>query len=109
MKCVFDSNGFALYFSRALIPHSQSGEVDTTGTTSYFKHVGLYVYRPDALLRFVETGPSTLEKRENLEQLRAMELGMRIKVVEVGHAATGIDTCEQLELARNLFASQGSR
>jgi 3-deoxy-manno-octulosonate cytidylyltransferase (CMP-KDO synthetase) len=109
VKCVMDGQGFALYFSRGLIPNSPSGEVDMTGETQYYKHVGLYAYRPGALLKFVDAGPSLLEQRESLEQLRALELGMRIKVVEVGEAAMGIDTKEQLEIARDVFRfSKGS-
>jgi len=101
-----DANGFALYFSRGLLPHSPSGEIDTTGETAYFKHIGLYAYRPRALVAFVDAGPSLLEQRESLEQLRALELGMCIKVVEVDGAATGVDTKEQLETARDVFRSR---
>ena len=82
------------------------GEIDTTGETAYFKHIGLYAYRPRALVAFVDAGPSLLEQRESLEQLRALELGMRIKVVEVDGAATGVDTKEQLETARDVFRSR---
>lgn len=103
VKCVMDSRNFALYFSRALIPDSPLGHVDETGKTPYYKHIGLYAYRPEALIDFVESGPSQLEQHESLEQLRALELGMRIKVIEVGDAATGIDTEDQLEEARALF------
>ena len=95
-----------MYFSRGLLPNSVSGSVDTTGETSYFKHIGLYAFRPEALVKFVAAGPSLLEQRESLEQLRALEMGMRIKVVEVGEAATGIDTEEQLLTARDIFCSR---
>ena len=101
-----DMHGFAMYFSRGLLPNSSCGELDTTGETSYFKHIGLYAYRPQALVNFVAAGPSQLEQRESLEQLRALEMGMRIKVIEVGEAATGIDTEEQLLTARAVLHSR---
>ena len=102
VKCVVDHERYALYFSRAAIPCNvaTTPSVDTTGRTTYLKHVGLYAYRPQALLTFVGSSPSSLELAESLEQLRALELGMRIKVVEVEAAESGIDTPEQLGRAR---------
>ncbi|MBE7183176.1 MAG: 3-deoxy-manno-octulosonate cytidylyltransferase [Methylobacterium mesophilicum] len=85
----------ALYFTRATAPY---------GDGPLFHHVGLYAYRRDALERFVSLKPSTLERREKLEQLRALEAGMRIDVALVGGVPLGVDTPEDLERARELLA-----
>ena len=84
----------ALYFSRATVP---SGDGDL------FHHIGLYAYRRDALAKFVELPPGTLETRERLEQLRALEAGMRIDVSLVDSVPLGVDTPADLELARKLL------
>ncbi|MCO6051461.1 3-deoxy-manno-octulosonate cytidylyltransferase [Mesorhizobium sp. RP14(2022)] len=85
----------ALYFTRATAPY---------GDGPLFHHVGLYAYRRDALERFVALKPSTLERREKLEQLRALEAGMRIDAALVGGVPLGVDTPEDLERARELLA-----
>ncbi len=81
----------ALYFTRATAP---------TGEGPLYHHIGLYAYRRAALERFVKLPPSALEKREKLEQLRALEAGMRIDVAIVESVPLGVDTPEDLELAR---------
>ncbi len=85
----------ALYFTRARAPW---GEGDL------LHHIGLYAYRRDALRRFVSAPPSPLERRERLEQLRALEAGMRIDIALVDLAPLGVDTAEELERARALLA-----
>lgn len=85
----------ALYFTRATAPW---------GEGPLYHHVGLYVYRRAALERFVGLGPSPLEKRERLEQLRALEAGMRIDVEIVDTVPLGVDTPEHLERARELLS-----
>jgi len=85
----------ALYFTRATAPY---------GDGPLYHHIGLYAYRRDALERFVKLAPSTLEKRERLEQLRALEAGMRIDVALVDSVPLGIDTSEELEKARALLS-----
>jgi 3-deoxy-manno-octulosonate cytidylyltransferase (CMP-KDO synthetase) len=85
----------ALYFTRATAPF---GEGDL------FHHIGLYAYRRSALRRFVSLPPSPLEKREKLEQLRALEAGMRIDIVIVDTVPLGVDTPEDLDRARALLA-----
>ncbi len=85
----------ALYFSRAAVP---------AGEGPLWHHVGLYAYRRDALRRFVALPPSPLEQREKLEQLRALEAGMRIAAARVDHAPFGVDTPEDLNRARKDFA-----
>ncbi|MCO4316851.1 3-deoxy-manno-octulosonate cytidylyltransferase [Phyllobacterium sp. 21LDTY02-6] len=89
----------ALYFTRATAPW---------GEGPLYHHIGLYAYRRQALERFVGLGPSPLEKRERLEQLRALEAGMRIDVEIVDSVPLGVDTPEDLERARQLLrTSQG--
>ncbi|MFC7396687.1 3-deoxy-manno-octulosonate cytidylyltransferase [Chelatococcus sp. GCM10030263] len=85
----------ALYFTRATAPW---------GEGPLYHHVGLYVWRRQALARFVGLPPSPLEQRERLEQLRAIEDGMRIDAVEVDAVPLGVDTPDDLERARSLFA-----
>ncbi|MDT8330354.1 3-deoxy-manno-octulosonate cytidylyltransferase [Roseomonas gilardii] len=85
----------ALYFSRNLIP---------SGEGPHWHHIGVYAYRRPALARFVALPEGALEKREKLEQLRALEAGMRIGVVRVDHAPFGVDTPADLERARRTLA-----
>jgi 3-deoxy-manno-octulosonate cytidylyltransferase (CMP-KDO synthetase) len=84
----------ALYFTRATAP---------TGDGPLYHHIGLYAYRRDALERFVGLPPSPLEKRERLEQLRALEAGMRIDIAIVDSVPLGVDTPEDLEAARSML------
>ena len=85
----------ALYFTRATAPY---------GEGPLFHHIGLYAYRRQALARFVALAPSPLERREKLEQLRALEAGMRIDAMIVGGVPLGVDTPEDLVRARALLA-----
>ncbi len=95
VKVVSDSQGCALYFSRSPIPYFR----ETPGTGfSYFKHLGIYGYRKDFLLHFVKWPVSTLENIEKLEQLRILEMGVRIAVIEAAHDAVSVDTAEDLAL-----------
>jgi 3-deoxy-manno-octulosonate cytidylyltransferase (CMP-KDO synthetase) len=87
----------ALYFTRATAPH---------GNGPLYHHIGLYAYRRAALEKFVSLPPSTLEKRESLEQLRALEAGMRIDVEIVKSVPLGVDTPADLEKARRLLAAK---
>ncbi len=88
----------ALYFTRATAPY---------GDGPLYHHIGLYAYRREALERFVKLPPSTLEKRERLEQLRALEAGMRIDVALVSSVPLGVDTPEELETARAMLSRPG--
>jgi len=94
VKVVFDKEGFALYFSRSQIPYCREGE---KGEGLYYKHLGIYSYRRDALLRFSSMKPTPLEKIEKLEQLRALENGLRIKIGETLKNTIGVDTKEDLD------------
>jgi 3-deoxy-manno-octulosonate cytidylyltransferase (CMP-KDO synthetase) len=87
----------ALYFSRHEIP---------SGAGPLWHHIGIYAYRRAALARFVSLPASPLEQREKLEQLRALEAGMRIGVAQVAHAPFGVDTAADLEKARKLLGAQ---
>lgn len=103
VKVVTDQQGFALYFSRAAIPHGRDLGSDLNAALpqiSAFKHVGLYVYRRDFLLAFPKLAATPLEGLEKLEQLRALEHGYRIHVVETDLVSLGVDTPADLELAR---------
>ena len=102
VKVVTDSDGFALYFSRSPIPADGAEKGAFDGA---FKHIGLYVYRRDFLLEFARMEPTFLEKRERLEQLRALENGIRIKVVETEFNPASVDTEEDLERVRQLASS----
>jgi 3-deoxy-manno-octulosonate cytidylyltransferase (CMP-KDO synthetase) len=98
VKVVTDIRGRALYFSRAKIPFIRRPSHE--GAQNYFKHVGIYGYRRDFLLKFAALPPSPLEQAEGLEQLRALEYGFPIKVVETEYRVMGVDTQEDLEKVR---------
>lgn len=104
VKVVVGADGFALYFSRAPIPHYRDGR--ESGAPFGLRHIGLYVYRREFLLTFAALQPTPLERAEKLEQLRALERGFRIKVVEVEKAAIEVDTPQDLERARG-WTSRG--
>jgi 3-deoxy-manno-octulosonate cytidylyltransferase (CMP-KDO synthetase) len=99
VKVVADLKGNALYFSRARIPFPRSPEAGV----AVMQHVGLYVYRRDFLLTFSSLSPSPLERTESLEQLRALEHGYKIRMVEIAQAPLSIDTPEDLERVRMVF------
>ena len=102
VKVVLDRQGCALYFSRAQIPFLRDGAAPGD-PTPFLLHIGLYVYRREALLRFASLPPSPLEERERLEQLRALEHGMRIRVVVTQHGSFGVDTPADLERVRRMM------
>jgi 3-deoxy-manno-octulosonate cytidylyltransferase (CMP-KDO synthetase) len=99
-KVVVDQDGFAMYFSRAPIPFTRSGQP----AAAAWAHIGLYVYRRACLLRVAALPQTAMERAEALEQLRALEHGIRIKAVETTHETIGVDTGEDLERARALLA-----
>jgi 3-deoxy-manno-octulosonate cytidylyltransferase (CMP-KDO synthetase) len=103
VKVVTDAAGFALYFSRAPIPHVR-GAAFGRDPRQAFKHIGLYVYRRAFLLAFARLAPTPLERAESLEQLRALEHGFKIRVVETRHDSVGVDTNADLERARRRAA-----
>jgi 3-deoxy-manno-octulosonate cytidylyltransferase (CMP-KDO synthetase) len=112
VKVVTDRQGLALYFSRAPIPHPRDfvNELDSRWRElATAKHIGLYVYRRDFLLRFPTLAPTPLEEQEKLEQLRALEHGYRIHVASTPLGMQGVDTPQDLERVRQLLgcAPQG--
>ena len=96
VKVVVDQNQFALYFSRSVIPYPREKNVGVR----YMQHIGIYAFRKQALLDFYSLPMKSLEASEKLEQLRYLEFGKRIKMVETTHVGIGIDTPEDLEKAR---------
>jgi len=110
VKVVIDSRGYALYFSRSPIPNrSRSGPdvAEPKGRPLWgLKHLGLYVYRRQALLDYVSWPLSRLEQVEKLEQLRFLDHGYRIRVIETPYDSVGVDTPEDLERVRTLLVSQ---
>lgn len=103
VKTVFDRNGNALYFSRSLIPYPRKGE----GHQAY-EHIGIYVYRKDFLMHYINMSPTPLEVSESLEQLRILENGIRLKVVITAYDYNGlsVDTQEDLDHVRRIVAKQ---
>lgn len=97
VKVVTDRAGNAIYFSRSPIPYVREG-----GTT-YFKHIGLYVYRREFLLSYSDLPVGPLETAERLEQLRALENGYAIRVAETEYESLGVDTPEDLDRLKGLF------
>ncbi len=95
VKVVVDKNSFALYFSRSIIPFDQKKSKDTL----YFKHIGVYAFRKETLLQFINFPVSKLEKIESLEQLRLLENGIKIKMIKTDYKGIGIDTPDDLEKA----------
>lgn len=101
VKVVTDREGNAVYFSRSTIPYVREGS--TGRATVHFKHIGLYVYRRDFLLHYSDLPVGPLEKAERLEQLRALENGFKIRVVETEYESLGVDTPADLERVTRLF------
>ena len=99
VKVVVDQNGFALYFSRSVIPYPREKNVGVR----YMQHIGIYAFRKQALMDFYSWPMKTLEASEKLEQLRYLEFGKRIKMVETTDKSIGIDTPEDLEKARRML------
>jgi 3-deoxy-manno-octulosonate cytidylyltransferase (CMP-KDO synthetase) len=102
VKVVLDRAGYALYFSRSPIPYARDPR---GGWPPLFRHVGLYAYRRSALLVLASLEPTPLERAESLEQLRALEHGIRIKAVETAYDSIGVDTPEDLEQVRRLLTA----
>jgi len=102
VKVVVDRGGFALYFSRAPIPHMRDPR---GGWPPLYKHIGLYAYRRSTLMVLASLEPTPLERAESLEQLRALEHGIRIKAVETKFDSFGVDTPDDLEQVRRLIAA----
>jgi 3-deoxy-manno-octulosonate cytidylyltransferase (CMP-KDO synthetase) len=99
VKVVTDAHGNALFFSRSSIPHAR----EAAEQPAYFKHIGLYVYRRDFLLSYPDLPVGPLERAERLEQLRALENGFKIRVIETEYESLGVDTPEDWRQVAELF------
>lgn len=106
VKVITNLLGDAIYFSRCPIPYERDGRSELP---LYFKHVGLYVYRRSFLLKYPDLPVGPLEQAERLEQLRALENGYRIRVVETDYESMGVDTPEDLERVNHLFSAVATR
>ncbi len=98
VKVVTDEQNFAMYFSRSPIPYPRE-----KSTAIYYKHIGVYAFRKEALLKFTELPINRLEATEKLENLRFIANGLKVKMVETDQIAIGIDTPEDLEKANAIF------
>lgn len=104
VKVVTDRAGDALYFSRSPIPHRRDPHLcDGAGQLVHFKHIGLYAYRREFLLAYSDLPVGPLERAERLEQLRALENGFKIRVIETEYESLGVDTPEDWERVSALF------
>ncbi len=101
VKCVKDNHGYALYFSRSKIPYERNADVAT-----FYGHLGIYGYKREALRRMTKLSQSQLEVAESLEQLRALQNGMKIKTTVVDFVPVGIDTKEDLEKFKAIVSQQ---
>jgi 3-deoxy-manno-octulosonate cytidylyltransferase (CMP-KDO synthetase) len=101
VKVVIDKRSFAMYFSRSPIPFLRNTGIDVP----IFRHIGVYAYRKPILMAFTQMEKSSMEQAEMLEQLRLLENGIKIKMVESNHQAVSIDTKEDLEKAIIYFRS----
>lgn len=96
VKVITDNQGFALYFSRSVIPYPR----ETAVKAEYYKHIGVYAFRKNALLDFAKLKMQPLEIAEKIECIRYLEYGMKIKMIETDFVGVGIDVPEDLEKAR---------
>ena len=104
VKVVIDNNNLALYFSRSIIPYNRDEDLESwCKSIDYWKHIGAYAYKKDALYNFVKSSQSKYERVEKLEQLRLLENGFRFYCVKVQQDSIGVDTQEDLELVRKII------
>jgi 3-deoxy-manno-octulosonate cytidylyltransferase (CMP-KDO synthetase) len=111
VKVILDKNSYALYFSRSAIPHVRD-EIDPArwlGRASFLKHIGLYVFRKDFLIRFSAMSESSLEQSEKLEQLRILENGYRIKVGLTQHDSIPVDTHADVDRILEIMRAQQNK
>ena len=101
VKVIVDKLGYALYFSRSLVPYPRAA------AGPVYKHIGIYAYRRDFLLRYARLEPTPLERAESLEQLRALENGYGIRVLETDCRFVGVDTPEDLAFVNKIYREQG--
>ena len=100
VKCVFDNNFNALYFSRCPIPYERN-----KAKSDYYGHIGIYGYKRSSLIKMTQLNQTNLELQESLEQLRALQNGMKIRVSVVKNIPVGIDTMEDFQKFKNMVES----
>lgn len=100
VKVITDLQNNAIYFSRSKIPFSENI------VNNYFKHIGIYIYKKDFLLKYSRLNQTPLEKMESLEQLRAIENGFKIQMIETNYESIGVDTLEDLEKVREIIKNE---
>ena len=98
VKCVYEKNNNAIYFSRSPIPYPRN-----ENNAKYYAHIGIYGYVKESLISMIETQQSMLEKIESLEQLRAFDLGFKIKIIETNKKTLGIDTLDDFNNFKELI------
>lgn len=105
VKVVFDYHNFAMYFSRSPIPYVRDARtnLERVKSAEIYKHIGLYVYRRESLLKFTTLKPTDLEQVEKLEQLRFLEHGFNMKIVVTEYDSLSVDTPRDLEVARRYY------
>lgn len=109
VKLVFDKDGFALYFSRSMIPfpfqlHKDGVSLDEAAKyTVFYRHVGIYAFKRDALMEFSALKPTPLEMLEKLEQLRLLENGKKIRVIETDYESHGVDTPDDIRRVEEIL------
>lgn len=106
VKCVIDLNGNAIYFSRSLIPGNKSGKYNPK--TTYYKHLGIYAYRPEFLLEYTKLPQTPLQIAEDLEQLKVIEHGYLLKAAVVDTCCIGVDTPEDIKKIEKILCKQNT-
>ena len=111
VKVVFDYHNYAMYFSRSPIPFVRDARtnLEKVQSADIYKHIGLYVYRRETLLKFTTLKPTDLEQIEKLEQLRFLENGFKMKIVVTEYDSLSVDTPRDLELARRFLERQNKK
>lgn len=104
VKCVIDQKQNALYFSRGLIPSNKKHQFNPK--TTYYRHIGIYAFRPEFLLEYQKLQPTPLQLEEDLEQLKVLENGYRIKVAVLDHISIGVDTPEDIKEVEQWLGKQ---
>lgn len=102
VKVITDLQNFAMYFSRSVIPYPREKSMET----AYYKHIGVYAFRKNALQKFAELAMTPLEISEKIEAIRYLEYGMKIKMIETNFVGVGIDTPEDLEKAKEILKNK---
>lgn len=106
VKCVFDQNQYALYFSRTLIPAGKN--LGFKKDVNYYRHLGIYAFKKDFLLKYADLTETPLQKSEDLEQLKVLEHGVKIKLAIVNSKSIGVDNPEDIKKVETLLCKQNS-